>query len=359
MPNFLGLCPEVRCIIYSYLFPQPGDQILALSREPKHDYSKSTPSSWYADSRQEGLVYGSHTARTAPTNASFLRTCRLINTEATPIFYGANKIVVYAEDNNDIFYWLLDIGERNRRAIRHLEIGWAYGVSIESGRGNLHGILQNIEDMEDSEEDEIKKHRQQLIEIVKRLETKTTRLIVRTINLLVTNQDLQSLSVYLPGIDGGDIWDLPNPNLYFAEELFSNSTTNVHACIPEALAKMIGIKTLTIGYTKDIELAEKIARATGAKHLLIETRPEGDTLMLNAEEQAKWRSRDWRLEGRTAKKTLVTNIVEDYSGNRTEKESKSEMQGGHKSERWSEGGRLKASMLYGTESDGSSGAKHD
>lgn len=88
---------------------------------------------------------------------------------------------------------------------------------------------------------------------------------------------------------------------------------------------MIGIKTLTIGYTKDIELAEKIARATGAKQLLIETRPEGDTLMLNAEEQTKWRSRDWRLEGRTAKKTLVTNIVEDHSGSRTEKERKSEM----------------------------------
>ena len=106
--------------------------------------------------------------------------------------------------------------------------------------------------------------------------------VVRTINLLVTNQDLHcklptqtlrsfyltlaatALSVYLPGVDGGDIWDLHNPNLYFAEELFSNSTTNVHACIPEALAKMIGIKTLTIGYTRDIELAEKVARATGA-----------------------------------------------------------------------------------------------
>lgn len=122
---------------------------------------------------------------------------------------------------------------------------------------------------------------------------------------------------------------------------------------------MIGIKTLTIGYTKDIELAEKIARATGAKQLLIETRPEGDTLMLNAEEQAEWRSRNWILDGRTARKTLLTNIVEDHSGNKTEEERKKEMQGGHKSEGYSEGGRLKASMLYGTESDGSSGAKDD
>ena len=114
--------------------------------------------------------------RIAPTNASFLRTCHLINAEATPIFYGANKIIVYAEDNNDIFYWLLDIGERNRRAIRHLEIGWAYGVSIQSGRENVHGIIQKIEDMEDSEEGDIEIQRQQLIDLVKRVEIKTTRL---------------------------------------------------------------------------------------------------------------------------------------------------------------------------------------
>ena len=175
-PNFLGLCPEVRCLIYNYLFVQPNNKILAISRQPKHDYSKDPPDNWYADSLQEGLVYDSHTARIAPTNVSFLRTCRLINSEAHPIFYGVNNIIVYAEDNNDIFYWLLDIGERNRRAIRHLEISWAYGVSIQSGRENMHGILQNIEDMEHSKEGEAEMHRQQLIDVLKRLEAKTTRL---------------------------------------------------------------------------------------------------------------------------------------------------------------------------------------
>ena len=83
---------------------------------------------------------------------------------------------MYAEDNNDIFYWLLDIGELNRRAIRHLEIGWAYGVSIQSGRENMHGILQQIEDMEYSGEGENEVHRQQLIDLVRRLERKTIRL---------------------------------------------------------------------------------------------------------------------------------------------------------------------------------------
>lgn len=93
---------------------------------------------------------------------------------------------------------------------------------------------------------------------MQRLEKKIFGLTIRTLDLLGTNQNLVGLAVYLPGVNVGDIWDLRNDNLYFAEEVFSNSTTNVHADIPEALWKTMGIKTLTIGYTKDIELAEKV-----------------------------------------------------------------------------------------------------
>ena len=104
---------------------------------------------------------------------------------------------------------------------------------------------------------------------------------------------------------------------------------------------MVGIKTLTIGYTRDIELAEKVARATGAKELRIETTPEGNTLLLDKKEQAEWRTRGWELEGRTAKKKLMADTVEDG----TEAERKSTIQSGHISGGYSEGGRLKASML--------------
>lgn len=45
----------------------------------------------------------------------------------------------------------------NGRALRHLEVNWVYGVGEESGRKNVRGILQNIEDMEDSQEEEIQK----------------------------------------------------------------------------------------------------------------------------------------------------------------------------------------------------------
>ena len=126
----------------------------------------------------------------------------------------------------------------------------------------------------------------------------------------------------------------------------------MHACIPEALAKMIGINTLTIGYTKDIKLAEEIARASGAKELFIETRPEGDTLMLNAEEKALWRNGGWTLDGRTAKKTLVPSLGEDSFRAGIREERKSEMQSGYISGGYSEAGRLKANMLFEKPTDG-------
>ena len=170
--------------------------------------------------------------------------------------------------------------------------------------------------MEASRQEEISNHREQLISVVQMLEKKTVRLIIRTLFFLATSQDLVSLAVFLPGVDAGDIWDLPNPNLYFAEELFSNSTTNVHACIPYALSKIIGLHTLTIGYTKDIALAVKIARSTGAKALEIETCPQGTKLFLNDEEQRHWCDEGWRLEGRTARMTLTKDAMDEESADK-------------------------------------------
>ena len=194
-------------------------------------------------------------------------------------------------------------------------------------------------------------------------------IVIRTLNLLVTNQELVSLSVYLPGIDAGDIWDLPNDNIYFAEEMFSNSTTNVHACIPKALSKMLGIQTLTIGYTKDIGLAEEIAKEAGAKQLgrspaslndhirlsrtaVIRTCPEGRTLNLNPKERAKWIEKGWQLVGQEAHKTLIEESIEQETQQTQRKEKSNRQSQKHNmqrelSEGYSEAGRLKASMQVG------------
>ena len=179
-PSLLDVCPEVRVLIYQHVFCQSSGELLGLSREPEHDYDQGPPDDWTADSRQEGLVFNFDAPRLEPTNSRFLRTCRIISEEASSVFYGQSKIVLYAEDNNDIFYWLLDIGERNRHAICYLEISWAYGVSLQSGRENIHGILERINDMDDAPEEEIRDHREQLIRIVRRMESKTVSLSKNT-----------------------------------------------------------------------------------------------------------------------------------------------------------------------------------
>ena len=200
--------------------------------------------------------------------------------------------------------------------------------------------------MQDSQHEEIQIQREQLIKVVQQLERKTVRLIIRTLYLLVVNQDLISLAVYLPGIDGGDIWDLPNDNLYFADEIFSNSTANVHACIPKAISKIVGIQTLQIGYTKDIELAEKIARATGARELSVRVCPEGAELRLNAEERNEWARRGWRLEAAVAYKTLISSDKEQtQSSDQKEKKIGIGKARGNLEREASKDGRLTASMF--------------
>ena len=85
---------------------------------------------------------------------------------------------------------------------------------------NNHCILQNIGYKEVSHEEDIQKQRQQLIQVVWRLERKIVELIFMTLDLLGTNQNLVRLAVYLPSVDVGDMSDLGNDNLYFAEEAF-------------------------------------------------------------------------------------------------------------------------------------------
>ena len=98
---------------------------------------------------------------------------------------------------------------------------------------------------------------------------------------------------------------------------------------------MVGVKRLTIGYTKDIDLAEEIAKDAGAEELIIRVCPEGNTLHLSREERLQWISRGWRLQEATAYKRLVRKP----SVRRRLRRSRHD-------EGDSEGGRLKSSMLY-------------
>lgn len=68
---------------------------------------------------------------------------------------------------------------------------------------------------------------------------------------------------------------------------------------------MVGIKSLTLGYTKDIRLAEEVAQDIGARELIIIVHPEGKSLGLNEQERLHWSNSGWRLEGAKAFKSLV------------------------------------------------------
>lgn len=100
---------------------------------------------------------------------------------------------------------------------------------------------------------------------------------------------------------------------------------------------MVGIKTLTIGYTKDITLAEEIAREAGANMLVIRTCPEGDTLNLDEDDRAMWIERGWRLESHSAFKALIEEAPAEPDDQVQQKKRRTEALRGD-----SEGGRLKA-----------------
>lgn len=75
-------------------------------------------------------------------------------------------------------------------------------VSPESGMRNHRCILQNVEYPEDSREEDTQKERQQLIQVVWRLEKNIiVELIVMTLDLPGTYQNLVRRAVYLPSVD--------------------------------------------------------------------------------------------------------------------------------------------------------------
>ena len=129
--------------------------------------------------------------------------------------------------------------------------------------------------------------------------------MARTLLLLATDQALTSLAIYLPGVDGGNIRDVPNDNFYFAQEIFSRDSGRVYASIPQVLRHMMGVKILTVGYTKDADLVEDIAKAIGAQEVIIRVCPEANLLWLDKDERLNWSKHGWQFEGAVAFKSLA------------------------------------------------------
>ncbi|KAJ9634231.1 hypothetical protein H2199_009061 [Coniosporium tulheliwenetii] len=256
MAQFLDLPPEIRLYIYQYVFRTPTGWLLGRSKVSKADYCCLACFS-NAQSQQEDMCSYAKNPQSTGTNVALLYTSRLINAEATSLFYSTNTISLHSENNADILTWLRTIGAANRESLRHLEVDFSCGIRLESQRFGVRGKLAEINRLRSltgegrpgsisswARYDHLKRD-------VKSLEIRSIRTMAETIELIAEGQKLESLAVLLPGSDGGDMWDVRNDWIYFAEETFSEDTVNgrgeiVDACLAEAVARSMGAKEVVV-----------------------------------------------------------------------------------------------------------------
>ncbi|TKA62625.1 hypothetical protein B0A49_09838, partial [Cryomyces minteri] len=309
MAGFLDLSPEIRLYIYEFVFSTTSGALQGLSNGSKADYCCSA---CFKDVRAHGGDKSSNKLhpRSTRTDVALLKVSRLVNAEAAPLFYGTNVISLHAENNLDILNWLRTI-DANRKWIRHLEIDFSYGVLVESQRFNVRQMLAQInilrsfsmEGLNSSisswfRYDHMKKDLQSL-------ENGATRMMAVTLELVAEDQGLEDLAVLLPGRDGGDMWDVKNDSVYFAEETFSGDNINGHAAIVSALSKIVGLKKLTIGYTHDHGLAEAVARSTGAEEVAVRA---DEWLGFTQDERNEWEDHGWSITNMEARKVLLPDV---------------------------------------------------
>lgn len=156
----------------------------------------------------------------------------------------------------------------------------------------------------------------------------------------MSDHNLVSLTVLLPGIDSADVFNLPNDDLYFATEIFSNTTTKDHARVSDVLARIVGIQTLTLGYTKNLDLAERVARTARVQELIVRICPKSGGIVLNQRERSHWLGRGWRLERAVAQKTLIEH--RRSGGGKTKRQTGQDARSCQKSPRRHDPARLAA-----------------
>ncbi|TKA77907.1 hypothetical protein B0A49_04298 [Cryomyces minteri] len=223
----------------------------------------------------------------------------------------ANTISLYSENNTDILTWLHTIGAANRTSLRHLEVDFSYGVRVESQRFNVRHMLARINTLrsrsEEGRQDSVSSwiRYDQMKQDVKSLEAGSIKTVAEAIQLIAEGQILVSLLVLLPGRDGGDMWDVKNDQVYFAEETFSEDMVNGHGEVVDALRKVIGLRELTIGYTHDHELAEIVARHVGAREVAVRA---DDWLGFTEDERHEWKAWGWKIKGTEARKVLLPEL---------------------------------------------------
>lgn len=152
---------------------------------------------------------------------------------------------------------------------------------------------------------------EQLEQELTNMTAKTSRLLTDTFELLAPNQNLLSLTVYIPRTEPASWLALGRTTLSPDNSLpkvCSNST--ILACLPNALGKMMEIKKLTIGHTTDLCLIEEIAKAVGAEEVVVRFRQDWVRAYdVRPEEWRAWSERGWQRETDAARKRFGRHQV--------------------------------------------------
>ncbi len=233
--RFEELPREVRTIVYRHLFVR-DDALRPLCHEDRYMEAPGT-------ARPPGLADA----------VAVLRTSRRIHAEAIEVLYGGNAFLLYARDFGDaVLAFLRRIGSVNRRMIRTLELDWQHGINKVNQTSKASDLFAMVGDMNNP-------LRGDLAKMLHDVGRTAIRKFVSTLELMVGSPRLEHLTILCPGED-----DPGHPDRCCAE---IQGCSGCHREVPRALAKIRGLKTLTVGDTNARNELEATAREMGVPEL--------------------------------------------------------------------------------------------
>ena len=230
---FERLPREVRTLVYRHLLLRPGP-LRPLSHEDRYLEAPGT-------ARPPGL------AEAVP----LLRTCRRVYAEAAEVLYGQNDFVLYALDYGDAaLAFLHQIGSRNRRAIRSLELDWQHGIHRIDRTSKANELFAMMADLNHP-------LRTDLTKMLRDLGRTTVGKFVTTLELMLDSPSLERLTLLWPEPSHSD-----GPPCLAGPE-----GSQRHQEIRRVLSRFRRLKTLTVGYTDARHEFEATARLMGVREL--------------------------------------------------------------------------------------------
>lgn len=175
-----------------------------------------------------------HGPRLSPV-IGLLRASRLIHMEASDVLYGQNHVLLYGLDFGDaVLAWFKTVGLRNRHAIRNLQIDWQHGIVKINQASRAADLFAMVSDRKNP----LRDHVRRMLHDVGR---STILKFVATLDLVVGSPRLEHMTIVCPGNENPGHPD--------------NHCTEYHGCsgchheVPKVLAKLKGLKSLTVGDT--------------------------------------------------------------------------------------------------------------